>query len=71
MKKYNIQLESVRATLTGKIKGFESGIKNIMENESTPTEIKNCSIHTIEFALRELKEVLAQLEYFDEKDEEA
>jgi ribulose bisphosphate carboxylase small subunit len=71
MKKYNIQLESVRATLTGKIKGFKIGVENIEKNENTSTQAKNRSIHTIEFAIRELEDVLKTLEYFDEKDEEA
>ena len=62
---YNIQIESVRATLKGKINGFERGLERIrLDNGSFVT------VHAIEFTLRELKEVLEQLEYFDPKDKE-
>ena len=70
MKKYNAQLESIRATLKGKIRGFKNGIENTMKNENVPIEVKNRSRHTIEFAIRELEEVLEMLEYFDEKEED-
>ena len=69
MKKYNIQLESVRATLTGKMKGFESAIK-ATQNSELEIMVKNRTIHTISFTIRELEEVLSTLEFFDEKDEE-
>ena len=62
---YNIQIESVRSTLKGKIRGFENGLKNIKSNNGSFV-----TVHAIEFTLRELKEVLEQLEYFDPKDKE-
>ena len=62
---YNIQIESVRATLKGKIRGFEKGLERIRLDGGSPV-----TIHAIDFAIRELKEVLEQLEYFDPKDKE-
>jgi hypothetical protein len=64
-----MQVESVRATLKGKIKGFKNAIK-ATQNSELEIMVKNRTTHTISFTIRELEEVLSTLEFFDEKDEE-
>jgi hypothetical protein len=65
MERYNVQVETVRATLTGKIKGYESGLINLKVRKGISEDIRKQMIHGVEFTLRELKEVLEQLENFD------
>jgi hypothetical protein len=68
MSKYNMQVESTRATLKGKIKGFKNAIEIIQNDENLEIVVKNRTTHTIEFAIRELEDVLRGLEFFDEKE---